>query len=165
MRRVIGVVLAAMSIAGCGGTPPAAVADPGSADRAGVESATVAFHQALRTNDLDGFMSYVAEDVVFMPPGEPLVRGRGAVREWMTAFLAHYKTTSLTLDGREVFVGVDWAVELGTFEWALQPVAGGAPAVDRGNYMQLWKKQSDNTWRFAREVYNSSVPPASAAAK
>jgi ketosteroid isomerase-like protein len=110
-------------------------------------------------------MSYVAEDVVFMPPGEGAVRGREAVRQWMTGFLAQYRTSSLTLADREMFVGSGWAVELGTFEWALQPVAGGSPLVDRGNYMQVWKEQGDKTWRFAREVYNSSVPPAPSPAK
>jgi len=135
------------------------------ADRNAVERATAAFHQALRANDLETFMSYVAEDVLFMPPGEPPVRGREAVRRWMTGFLAQYRTSSLTLADREVLVGSGWAVELGKFEWALQPAAGGAAVVDRGNYMQAWKRQLDGTWRFAREVYNSSVPLTSGAAQ
>ena len=134
-------------------------------DKAVVEGATAAFHQALRTNDLDTFMSYVAEDVLFMPPGEPAVRGRDAVRKWMTDFLAQYRTSSLTLADREVVVGSGWAVELGTFEWALQPAGGGSAVTDRGNYMQVWKEQADRTWRFSREVYNSSVPPGPVAAK
>jgi ketosteroid isomerase-like protein len=100
-----------------------------------VERATEAFHEALRTNDLETFMSYVAADVFFMPPGEPPVRGRDALRTWMAAFLAQFRTSSLTLADREVLVGNGWAVELGTFEWALQPVAGGAEVIDRGNYM------------------------------
>jgi ketosteroid isomerase-like protein len=123
-----------------------------------VERATEAFHEALRTNDLETFMSYVAADVFFMPPGEPPVRGRDALRTWMAAFLAQFRTSSLTLADREVLVGNGWAVELGTFEWALQPVAGGAEVIDRGNYMQVWREQDDKTWKFAREVYNSSVP-------
>lgn len=165
-RHLAAVVLAAVASAGCNEAPPASVAEAvGVADRAGVEGATAAFHQALRTNDLETFMSFVAEDVLFMPPGEPPLRGREAVRQWMTGFFAQYRTSSLTLADREVLVGTGWAVELGTFEWALQPVAGGSAVVDRGNYMQVWKQQDDMTWRFAREVYNSSVPPAPAAAK
>jgi ketosteroid isomerase-like protein len=166
-RYLPALALAVVTIAGCSGAPPSrAVADSVPAlDGAGVEASTAAFHQALRTNDFETFMSYVAEDVVFMPPGEPPVRGRDAVWKWMTGFLAQYRTSSLTLADREVLVGNRWAVELGTFEWALQPVAGGSAVVDRGNYMQVWKQQSDHTWQFAREVYNSSVPPAPAAAK
>jgi len=110
-------------------------------------------------------MSYVAEDVFFMPPGEAPVRGRDAVRKWMTGFLAQYRTSSLTLADREVLVGSGWAVELGTFEWVLRPAAGGSAVVDRGNYMQVWKEEGDKRWRFAREVYNSSIPPAPVAAK
>ena len=148
------------------GAAPAFVAeDADRSQKAGVEGATTAFHQALRTNDLETFMSYVAEDVFFMPPGEPPVRGRDAVRKWMTGFLAQYRTSSLTLADREVLIGSGWAVELGTFEWALQPAAGGPAVVDRGNYMQVWKEHGDKTWRFAREVYNSSVAPAPVAAK
>ena len=158
-RHLVGLALGAMSLAGCRGPAP----DVDVIVRSRVEQATVAFHQALRANDLETFMSYVAEDVVFMPPGEPPIRGRDAVRKWMTAFLAQYRTSSLSLNDREVLVGNGWAVELGTFEWALQPAAGGAVLADRGNYMQVWKEQTDGTWRFAREVYNSSVPAVAAA--
>lgn len=165
MLRVF-VVLAAVAMAGCRAPEPvpAAGAVPVN-DTAAVEQATTAFHQALRTNDLEAFMAFVAEDVFFMPPGEAPVRGRENVRQWMTAFLGQYRTTTLTLADREVMASNGWAVELGTFEWTLQPVAGGAAVTDRGNYMQVWKQQPDRTWTFAREVYNSSVPPAPPAAK
>ncbi|BCS32384.1 hypothetical protein TBR22_A15940 [Luteitalea sp. TBR-22] len=164
--RFVLVVLAVLAIGGCSGPTPDSARPPAAVgDRAVVERATGAFHQALRTNDLEAFMAHVAEDVVFMPPGEPAVRGRDAVRTWMTGFLAQYKTTALTLADREVMVGNGWAVELGTFEWALQPAGGGAVVIDRGNYMQVWKEQPDGTWRFSREVYNSAVPPAPAGAK
>lgn len=134
-------------------------------DRAAVEASTAAFHDALRTNNLERFMAWVADDVVFMPMGEPLVRGKSAMRTWMTGFLAQYRTSSLDLANREVIVGERWAVELGTYEWQLTPAAGGAPETERGNYMQVWQRQSDKTWRFAREVYNSSVPVPRPAAK
>jgi uncharacterized protein (TIGR02246 family) len=165
-RHLVAVILTVSTMAGCSGAPPASSSQTAAVDdSAGIERATAAFHQALRTNDLETFMAYVAEDVFFMPPGEPPVRGRDAVRNWITAFLAQYRTSSLTLADREVRVGSGWAVELGTFEWTLQPAAGGSAVVDRGNYMQVWQRQGDTAWRFAREVYNSSVPPAPVAPK
>ena len=78
-RCLCAVALALVSMAGCNAAPPAAVAESAVSDRAGFEASTAAFHQALRTNDLEAFMSYVADDVFFMPPGEPAVRGRGAL--------------------------------------------------------------------------------------
>ncbi|HEX6250658.1 MAG TPA: nuclear transport factor 2 family protein [Gemmatimonadaceae bacterium] len=125
--------------------------------RSTFEAATKAFHQALRHDDADALFAYVADDVLLMPPGESAVRGKASMREWYTAFLSVYRTSSLTLSNPEVFVTEEWAIELGTYEWGLTPVAGGEALLDHGNYMQLWKRQSGGEWRFAREIWNSSV--------
>jgi ketosteroid isomerase-like protein len=164
MKRVSVVVCFLLLAPACSGRFTEQVVSSES-DRMAVETATAAFHDALRNNDLDKVMSHVAADVVFMPIGEPAVRGKDAMRKWVQDFLAQYRTSSLNLGNREVLVGNGWAVELGTYEWALVPAAGGSPQADRGNYMQVWRQQTDKTWRFAREVYNSSVAPADAATK
>ena len=154
------VALSLLTSIGCGGAKA-----PSGAARAEVESATAAFHQALRTNDKEAFMSYVADDVVLMPPGEAAVRGKPALGAWYATFLSQYRTSSLALSGREVFVGGAFAVESGSFEWGLTPVVGGPPVVDRGNYMQVWKRQPDGNWRFEREIWNSSASAARPAVK
>jgi uncharacterized protein (TIGR02246 family) len=121
------------------------------------EVATAEFHQALRTNDAEALFAHVAEDVLLMPPREQAVRGKQAMRDWYDAFLCQYRTSSLTLSDREVFVGDRWAVELGSYQWGLTPVAGGGDVLDLGNYMQLWTSQADGRWRFEREIWNSSA--------
>ena len=131
--------------------------------RADFEKATAAFHQALRTNDSEGFFVYVAWDVVMMPPNEAPVRGKAAMQTWYRTFLSAFRTTTLILTDREVTVSDSWATELGQYEWGLQPTAGGDLVVDKGNYMQLWKRAPDGNWRFFREIWNSSIssaPPA-----
>ena len=121
------------------------------------EAATAAFHQALRVNDAESLFEHVGDDVLLMPPGEAAVRGRNAMRDWYTRFLAQYRTSSLALFDREVFVGDGWAVELGAYRWGLIPPAGGDETLDRGNYMQLWKRAADGKWVFEREIWNSSA--------
>lgn len=130
--------------------------------QAAFEAATAAFHQALRTNDAHSFFAYVADDVLMMPPGEPVIRGKDALREWFAGFLSQYRTTSLTFSDCEVLVGDGWAVELGRYDWDLERVGGGEPVIDRGNYMQVWKAQPDGEWRFEREIWNSSAPASPA---
>lgn len=142
----------------CSSSAPPATGDP-AATKAAVETATKTFHEALRTNDSATFMSFIDDSVLLMPPGEPAVHGKDGLARWYSGFLSQYKTSSLTLNDREVIVGGDWAVELGSYAWSLTPAAGGAEIVDRGNYMQVWKKQADGQWRFAREIWNSSVQP------
>lgn len=132
--------------------------------RSTFEAATKAFHQALRTDHADALFMHVADDVLLMPPGEAAVHGKGAMRDWYAGFLSLYSTSSLTLSNPEVFVSEDWAVELGTYEWGLMPKAGGDPMLDHGNYMQLWKRQPDGNWCFAREIWNSAIPASTAAA-
>jgi len=149
-------------IAGCNSSKPPSDGNTVTAlTRAAVESATTAFHQALRTNDTATFLSFVTEDVVMMPPGEAPVQGKDAMRTWYAGFLTQYRTSSLTLDDREVFIGTGWATELGTYQWGLTPARGGATILDRGHYMQVWRQQPDGQWRFAREIWNSSAPTSS----
>lgn len=158
MTFLLSLALAAMIAP----TPPPGSApklpEAAPAPRAAVEAATAAFHQALRTNDPGALFTYVADDVVMMPPGEAPVRGKEAMRAWYAGFLSQYRTSSLILTGREVLVGDGWAVETGAFEWELRPADGGDPTVDRGHYMQVWKAQADGRWRFAREIWNGSGP-------
>jgi ketosteroid isomerase-like protein len=136
----------------------------GAAFRTDFEQATARFHQALRTNDSEGLFAYVASDVVMMPPNEAPIRGKASMQTWYRMFLSAFQTTTLILSDREVIVSDGWATELGQYEWGLQPTAGGNPVVDKGNYMQIWKRTSDG-WRFFREIWNSSIPPAPPANK
>lgn len=153
-------------VTGCGAPQPQSPSQTqASRTKADFEEITAAFHETLRTNDLDRFMSYVADDVIFMPAGEAPVHGKSAMRTWMAAFLSQFRTSTLTLAHKEAFIGDGWAVEVGTYEWGLVPAAGGDVAIDHGSYMQVWKRLPDGQWRFAREVYNSSAPAAPPAAQ
>jgi ketosteroid isomerase-like protein len=140
---------------------PLRAADEGKqALRADFEKVTAAFHQALRMNDPEGLFVYVAEDVAMMPPNEMPVRGKSAMQTWYRTFLSAFRTTTLMLSDREVTVSDSWATELGQYEWGLQPRAGGDLVVDKGNYMQIWKRGPDGSWRFFREIWNSSIATA-----
>jgi ketosteroid isomerase-like protein len=158
MRRVASLV--AVTVAACVACveSKSATADSAAAPsvRAAVESTTAAFHEALRNNDSASLYSFVDDNVVMIPPGEPPVQGIAAMHKWYAAFLGQYHTSSLTLKDKEVFVGDGWATEIGTYEWGLQPTAGGAGAVDRGHYMQVWKQTPDGRWKFYRELWNSA---------
>jgi ketosteroid isomerase-like protein len=133
--------------------------------RADFEKATAAFHRALTANDSEGLFVYVAGDVLMMPPNEAPIRGKSAMQAWYRTFLSAFRTTTLVLTDREVTVSDSWATELGQYEWGLQPTAGGDPVVDKGNYMQIWKRGLDGSWRFFREIWNSSIPSAQPANK
>ena len=125
-------------------------------DEKAFAATTGAFHETLRKNDVTGFMSYIDDNAVIAPPGDQPVSGKNAVQQWYKGFLRKYRTSSLNLIGKEVFVGDRWATEFGRCDWGLAPVDGSGVVLDHGTYMQVWRRQPDGTWRFAREVWNSS---------
>ena len=136
------------------GTPHRAAA------QAGVDSAANSLLTALRADAPDSLLALMADDVVIMPPNEPVLKGKAAVRTWYNHFLTQLRTSSLTVTDREVLIGGDWATELAAFQWVLVPVAGGPPITDRGSYVQVWHREPDGRWLFSRELWNSTTPPA-----
>ena len=145
----------------CSGNRRAEIAD-GTELRTGVDSAADRLLTALRANDADSFMVLLTDDVVLMPPNEPPLKGKAAVRGWYDQFLTQLHTSHLTITDREVLVGGEWATELATFEWVLAPVGGGAAVTDQGSYVQVWHHEPDGRWLFAREIWNSTAQPVSA---
>jgi ketosteroid isomerase-like protein len=105
-------------------------------------------------------MALMADDVVLMPPNEAVLKGKAAVRAWYDQFLTRLRTSGLTITDREVLIGSEWGTELAVFEWTLVPVAGGPAVIDRGSYVQVWRREPDGRWLFSRELWNSSTPLA-----
>jgi len=157
LLSIAGACACLMALVSCGQSDKVASrGSPKASDVSAVAATTAAFHQTLRDNDVPRFMSYVDQSAVIAPPGEPVLRGKDKIEKWYKDFLSNYRTTSLQLSNKENFVGAQWAVEFGHFDWGLQPTNGGARVLDHGTYMQVWKRQADGSWRFAREVWNSS---------
>jgi ketosteroid isomerase-like protein len=126
--------------------------------RFAVDSAANRLLAALGADAADSLLALMADDVVIMPPNEPVLRGKAAVRAWYDQFLTQMRTSSLTVTNREVLIGGDWATEVAGFEWALVPLAGGPSFIDRGSYIQVWHREPDGRWLFSREVWNSDTP-------
>jgi ketosteroid isomerase-like protein len=152
------MILSVATIA-CSRTEPAQNSAQDDAHQAGVDSAATRLLAALRTDSPDSLLALMAEDVIIMPPGEPVLKGKAAVRTWYEQFVKQMRTSSLNITDRELLISGDHATEVAGFEWTLVPVAGGQQIVDRGSYIQVWKRQPDGRWVFSREVWNSAAPP------
>ena len=153
-------LLAIVATVGCFRSEKEASPVDRAALQAGVDSAATRLLGALRSDNSDSLMALMAEDVVLMPPNEPVLKGKAAVRAWYDQFLTQLHTSSLTVSNREVLLGDGFATEVANYEWGLAPVAGGAPVLDSGGYMQVWRRDPKGQWLFSREIWNSSKPPA-----
>ena len=48
--------------------------------------------------------------------------------------------------------------ERGRYEITLAPKAGDAPMDDTGKYITIYQRQSNGSWKIARDIWNSDQP-------
>lgn len=135
-------------------------------DRAAIDRGHEAFLDAMRANNTDSLRPLIAEDAVFTPPNVSIEPGREAFLTWYQQVLTQVKTSAVTVSDRDVTIVGDWAIETGKFDWTVTPVAGGAPVRDQGNFLAVWRREPDRTWKVTRDIWNSTKPlPVNAPAR
>jgi len=115
------------------------------------------YSSSLNSGDLDRWMSLWADNGVQMPPDEPPVIGKEAIRARMKAVLDRF-AFNMKISNEEVRAGGDWAFARGTYQATLTPKAGGAAGSIDGKYMTILTRQADGSWEIYRDIFNSNVP-------
>jgi ketosteroid isomerase-like protein len=65
--------------------------------------------------------------------------------------------TAFELRTEEVEGTADLAYVRGRYTMTMSPP--GAPAIaDSGKYLEIWRKQSDGTWKSVRDMFSSDIP-------
>src|SRR5512142_2701798 len=111
--------------------------------------------------DVDSLAALFAQDAWQMPPNNPPLVGRDAIRQFWRQAVGWGKW-EFSLQTQDVSVGGPVAVERG--KYALKFAAGpGAPPgmtsfEDHGNYLVHWRRESDSEWRVAGDAPVSEVP-------
>ena len=113
--------------------------------------------EAFKAQDSGRLLDMVTEDVVFLPPGFPPIRGRDAVAAMYTRFFPQFSRVAQTTSIEEVVVSGDWAFVWGTESTVLTPKTDGPPIEMLGKGMSILKRQPDGTWRFARAINNAAM--------
>jgi uncharacterized protein (TIGR02246 family) len=87
------------------------------------------------------------------------VDGRDVIRELMVPAFAD-TTTALRWEPDTAVVAVagDLAYTLGHWESVVRTVTGDS-VVARGNYVTLWRRQSDGSWKVALDIGNQAATP------
>jgi ketosteroid isomerase-like protein len=125
------------------------------ADVAVIRAATASFvaNGAARRDSANA--AEYTENAVFMPPNQPAVEGRAAIRAWLAGFppMSAFSLTVLDIDGRG-----DLAYERGTYALTMA-ASGKTPAMsDHGKYLAVRRRQADGSWLMSADMFNSDVP-------
>jgi len=111
--------------------------------------------------NVDAVASIFAADAWQMPPNNPPLVGREAIRAfWRQA--VRWGKWEFTLETEDVEVSGSIAVERGKYvvRFTAGPGAppGMASAEDRGNYLVHWRQEADGQWRVAADAPVSELP-------
>jgi len=126
-------------------------ADQHAEDKRALESGAAAWMEAFNTRNADALTSLYTEDAVLLPPNEPAVFGRDAIRATNRELLAE-EGLGMEIEDLEVRSEGDLGYKAGRYRMYSKDGA----LLDRGKYIEIWKK-TDGTWLIHREMWNSSV--------
>ncbi len=161
MRPMRTLAALAMSVTFGGACTPAAEQEVATteADVEAINRERQTFRAALYSGDLDILMALWSEDGVVMPPNEPSVTGKEAIRSW-TQNLFNQFVVQLTITSEQVEVFGDWAFVRTTYTTALTPKAGGEVVEESGKNIWIWKREADGSWKLAHNIWNLDNQPA-----
>ena len=156
MIRMASIVVVGMLVALAG--VQGASAQTG--DERAIREADAAWSKAAAAKDLEGTLSFMAEDTLEMAPNAPLLTGKAAARKfWGDMFAAPGFAISWQATKAEVSRGGDLGYSIGSYQLSMQDKSG-KPMADRGKYVTIWKKQADGSWKVTVDIFNSDMPAA-----
>jgi ketosteroid isomerase-like protein len=149
-----GLVSVLLFAAACSGPAPEEFTTK---DAGAIRQQNEAFVTAFNTKDVAKILDLYAENSVFMPPHEPIIRGKDALKNFFTD-LFQRGATNLRLDIAEVSGHGPLAYQSGTYEVDYKPATGTASR-DRGKYLFVLRKMGTG-WKYEYTMWNSDLPPA-----
>ena len=167
MSKITGIALAAtalVALAGCDQAPQ----KPPATDVVAVEKALRAietqWNADYNSRNVDAIMGHYAEDAAIANPGAPLVAASDSRRAAITQFVSDpILKISFESDRVQVAKSGDLAYTRGHFTLQATDPATKQPRTNSGNYLTVWKKQSDGSWKAVEDfVVPGGSPPAAA---
>lgn len=113
---------------------------------------------AVSAGDIDGNLATLTQDVVMMPPNEPVINGAAGVRAWLRGLHDQF-TFNVRYTESHVVVAGDWAIERYVGVGTVTPKRGGRPMEERFKGIHVYQRQPDGSWRIAQDIWNSDSPP------
>lgn len=121
-----------------------------------VDSMQTKYIDAVVKGDAAALSGFFTDDAVVIAPNVKATHGRAEMDAANTKTLATMKFTGLKLHTDDLELFGDIGVETGTFEQTLKPQ--GKTLHNTGNYLAVWKKQTDGGWKIYRLAYDSDIP-------
>ncbi len=136
--------------------------DTRAADEQAIRNLDAQWAKTAATRDLDATVAYYSDDAVLLPPNEPIAAGKQAIRATWSSLLSP-NTLSISWQPTRVDVSKsgDLAYLVGTYSMAVKD-AKGKTVPDRGKIIEVFRKQSDGSWKTVADMFSSDLPAPAA---
>lgn len=94
-----------------------------------------------------------------MGPNLTPAAGAADVTAAMAVFFDAF-TMDVEYTSAEMVVSGDVAYDRGTYSQTLTPTGAGDPITENGNYLWVYRRSPDGSWKQSRIIWNSSDPLA-----
>jgi uncharacterized protein (TIGR02246 family) len=106
---------------------------------------------ATTAGDLQQVLNLMAEDVVFLLPGQPPMRGREAFAVGLRNAMQHVRMEGVS-DIQEIRICGDQAWCWNHLSLTITPLQGGSPKRRAGFTLSVFQKEADGKWRLLRDA-------------
>lgn len=117
------------------------------------------WQSAAAAGDTERLQGLIADDVVFMTPGQPPMCGRQAFMEAFEEGLKHYRIESRG-EIRELQIADDLAYCWTHLTVTVTPLSQGLPMRRSGNTLSILRKQAGAGWVIVRDANMLTPEPA-----
>jgi uncharacterized protein (TIGR02246 family) len=124
-----------------------------------IRKLTARMNELVESGDVDSILDLMTDDVVFLVPDQLPIVGKQTYHDWVSGFQQQY-SIKITVNSQELGMADEWAYEWGTLKETYTPRTSGEPFGLDGKFLRIFQKQSDGSWKIARAMWNSNVPPA-----
>jgi uncharacterized protein (TIGR02246 family) len=106
---------------------------------------------ATAADDLPPVLKLMDENVVFLQPGRPPIRGRDAYEAAARAGVGKIRVDGKS-DVQEVQIMGDWAYCWNHLTVTITPLNGDPPMRHTGNVLSILRKKTDGSWVLFRDA-------------
>jgi uncharacterized protein (TIGR02246 family) len=153
MHRTAALLMAVSMLLIAGPAPAAGT----TADDAAIRAVDAQMVAALNARDVDRWLGYFADNATMMPPNEPAVVGKAAIRKLVSGLLeipsfavAHHPGT-LEVSRSGDLAYISYAYELTVKD------AKGTPVTEKGKDISVYKKVGAS-WKLLIDMWSSDSP-------
>ena len=158
-RRTLAVLYCVGVLAACSETSKPSTAD----DLAAIADFNRRYVQAINDGDIATLSSLTTVDHIMLSPNSPPRIGKEANDAANGRAFERFDIDESWAPEETVIDG-NLAYQRGTYVVESMPKAGGEKRRVTGNFLRIYRRQPDGSWRMTRDMFNNDRPPEAAPA-